>query len=208
MRNNKTSILFLAILPLILFIVVQGKEEASHKWPSEPSNKNGHCTYNSVFWEGEKHENEDCFNFESKICDEIVKKCECSDCQLCSSEILKKCYEIIKECRPSCSPETEYPPSNVITTVKPPHCSKTCLHPYQCLLSFECRCPCGDCGYAVDTLFKPCDLYELCPPDYLKVMYSCCCNISTPVIEGGKIPAGCKCDEYHLTNILNYITNV
>ena len=373
MRNKINPIFFLAILPLILSIAVKGEE------PSHHGNNHGHCTYNSVFWEGVAHENEDCNNFECDVCDEIVKKCECSDCKLCASEILKKCYEILEECKPcnnnctnfnchqctindlnqcgstypphhpprapskpnshekpkphshekpnshsheepkphshekpkphshekpnshsheepkphshektheteysssnpeieyqSTTQETEYPsttpeterekpkphshekpkpphshekskstitqkrkpspaphtrpmppkkssmkpgtqqppktsPSPITTTVKPPHCSKTCLHPYQCLLSFECRCPCGDCGYAVDTLFKPCDLYELCPPDYLKVMYSCCCNTSTPVIEGGKIPAGCKCEEYHLTNILNYITNV
>ena len=85
MRNNSTSILFLAILPLILYVVVRGNE------PSHQGNEHGHCPYNSVFWEGEKYENEDCDNFDCNVCDEIVKKCQCSNCEICAPEILKKC---------------------------------------------------------------------------------------------------------------------
>ena len=288
-----------------------GSKEKASKPPNKSKNNSKSCSsegkncthvpcpYNSAFWELDEElheiedEDEDCFNFDCNVCDEIVRKCKCSDCELCDDEILRECHEILKECKPcnnctnfnchqctvndfnqcgsthptrpphqthptrphsgegtkkphsgektttqktkptttqktkptpaphtppmppqksSMKPATQQPPkttpSLITTTVKPPPCSRTCSFPYQCLLSFECRCPCGDCGYAVDTLFKPCDLYELCPPDYLKVMYSCCCNTSTPVIEGGKIPPGCNCSEYQLINILNYMTNV
>ena len=356
MKFSITSILLLAILISWADVNAGGSKEKASKPPNKSKNNSKSCSsegkncthvpcpYNSAFWELDEElheiedEDEDCFNFDCNVCDEIVRKCKCSDCELCDDEILRECHEILKECKPcnnctnfnchqctvndfnqcgsthptrpphqthptrphsgegtkkphsgegtkkphsgegtkkphsgegtkkphsgegtkkfhsgegtkkphsgektttqktkptttqktkptpaphtppmppqksSMKPATQQPPkttpSLITTTVKPPPCSRTCSFPYQCLLSFECRCPCGDCGYAVDTLFKPCDLYELCPPDYLKVMYSCCCNTSTPVIEGGKIPPGCNCSEYQLINILNYMTNV